>query len=207
MSLVRAIVRVVLPICILLFARVALAGPARCSYGNQDSTCTTPIVAAWQPQPQCTGDGMTTQVPAVWQGAQWSAPQCNYTPAPTCPNGFIQTSAPSWTGSSWTAPGCTLPYIPPPTFEPTASCTAAVPYGYTASTGFTYNSGYSDPSWAAQTGYPGDTAYVASGYGPGYQNICGNTHYDYGLVCYVSPSNIGGWYMVQTSINTCGGTH
>lgn len=91
----------------------AFAGPARCSYGNQDSTCTTPISSAPIPQPQCsTGAGWTTTAAAVWIGSRWSAPSCNFQPPPMCPGGYQQTSAPWWNGSSWVGLGCTLP--PPP---------------------------------------------------------------------------------------------
>nr|WP_261530808.1 hypothetical protein [Burkholderia multivorans] len=88
----------------------AFAGPARCSYGNQDSTCTTPISSAPIPQPQCsTGPGWTTVSASVWQGSQWSAPQCNYQAPPSCPAGQVMTSAPMWNGSSWSQPVCQLP--------------------------------------------------------------------------------------------------
>jgi hypothetical protein len=205
-NLVRAIVRVLLPICFLLFARVALAGPARCSYGNQDSTCTTPLVNAWQPQPQCpTGAGYTTLVPSSWIGSQWSPPQCNYQAPPTCPPTDIEVSPPTWNGSSWSGPMCQAPSPPPPQ-DPVAMCTAQVPYPYTASTPFTHSTQYD--AFAAEVGYSGDIAFLASGHGPVYQNECGNDHYEYGLACFVTPSNtFAGWYIFASNTTTCGGTH
>jgi hypothetical protein len=184
----------------------AFSAPVRCSYGYQDATCTPAIVAAPQPQPVCSiAAGWTTTAPSQWIGSQYSAPQCNYQPPPTCASGFTQTSAPWWNGAAWVGLACSPPTLP--SFDPTSACAGAIPGGYTAGTGFTYNSGYSDPTWAAQAGYPGDTAYLASGWGPGYPNACGNTHYEYALVCYVSSNSITGWYLTPSNSTTCGGTH
>lgn len=109
----------------------AFAGPARCSYGNQDSTCTTPISSAPIPQPQCsTGAGWTTAAAAVWQGSHWSAPQCNYQAPPSCPIGYVQVAPPSWTGTSWIPPTC-IPSAPPtmPADQQQACANAAAGYG------------------------------------------------------------------------------
>jgi hypothetical protein len=129
--------------------------------------------------------------------------QCQMPAPPTCPGGYTQTSAPWWNGSSWVGLACS----PPAPFDASTACAGATPGGYTAGTAYSYNSGYSDPSWAAQSGYPGDTAYLASGWGPGYPNACGNTHYEYALVCYVWSNSIAGYYLTPSNSTSCGGTH
>ena len=102
-------------------ARAALANPTLCSPGYQDSTCVTPISHGAIPAPQCSTDaGWTTISNAVWLGAQWSQPQCNYQAPPACPAGYTQTSPPSWNGSSWSAPGCSPPVAANP--QPTLTC-------------------------------------------------------------------------------------
>lgn len=109
----------------------SFAGPARCSYGNQDSTCVTAIQAAPIPQPQCsTGAGWTTVSASFWQGSQWSAPQCNYQAPPTCPNGYAQQSPPVWNGSSWVGIAC-VPQAPQVTLadQQQACANAGASYG------------------------------------------------------------------------------
>jgi hypothetical protein len=114
------VARVALLFAMTGWASAALAGPARCSYGNQDSTCTTPISRAPIPQPQCpTGLGWTTVSASAWQGSQWSAPQCNYQAPPTCPAGYDLTSPPVWNGASWVGLGCS-PDAPQPPSNPPA---------------------------------------------------------------------------------------
>ncbi|ACB68982.1 conserved hypothetical protein (plasmid) [Burkholderia ambifaria MC40-6] len=120
--------------CWLAMVAHAEAAPVRCSYGYQDSTCTTPIRNGPIPQPQCSaGPGWTTVSASVWQGSHWSAPQCNYVSAPTCPNGYDTVAAPVWSGSSWTAPVCTVrAQTPPPTLNWDQICNqAAAARGYT----------------------------------------------------------------------------
>lgn len=116
------------------WANLVFAGPARCSYGNQDSTCVTPIRSAPIPQPQCsTGPGWSTASGSVWQGSQWSAPQCNYVSAPTCPSGYDTVAAPVWSGSSWTQPTCTPSVAQDQTKNWAQICNqAAAARGYTA---------------------------------------------------------------------------
>lgn len=100
----------------LLGCGAAMAAPRLCSPGYQDSTCVTPISRAPIAAPQCsTAAGWTTSYPAVWQGAQWSQPGCNYQAPPSCPPGYTQNSAPWWNGSSWVGLGCqpTTPPTPP----------------------------------------------------------------------------------------------
>lgn len=112
-------------------ASSAFAGPARCSYGNQDSTCTTPISSAPIPQPQCpTGAGWTTAASSVWQGSHWSAPQCNYQAPPSCPGGYTQTSSPWWDGANWVGLAC-APSIPSASLpdQQQACANAAAGYG------------------------------------------------------------------------------
>ncbi|WP_205814950.1 hypothetical protein [Burkholderia sp. Ac-20345] len=113
------------------WANLVFAGPARCSYGNQDSTCVNPIRSAPIAQPQCsTGAGWTTVSASVWQGSQWSAPQCNYQAPPTCPSGYDQQSAPVWNGSSWVGIVC-APQAPQVTQadQQQACANAAAAYG------------------------------------------------------------------------------
>jgi len=113
-------------IWLLVLTSRADAAPVRCSYGYQDSSCVTPLSHAPIPQPQCpAAAGWTTTSAAVWQGAQWSAPACNFQAAPTCPNGYTEISSPSWNGSSWVGLGC-QPNSPVPLSGPSfAQCIAA----------------------------------------------------------------------------------
>lgn len=109
MSYWRIWLKVVFLAGILLFGRAALAAPVTCSYGYQDSTCGSFLSNAPQAAPTCPGSaGWTTAVAAKWIGSQYSAPQCSYQAAPTCPTGYTQTVAPAWNGSSWGSPGCVL---------------------------------------------------------------------------------------------------
>ncbi|SEK10275.1 hypothetical protein SAMN05192539_104731 [Paraburkholderia diazotrophica] len=189
MKFAKALTRFLLPICILLFARSAFAGPARCSYGNQDSTCTTPVVTAWQPQPQCSAAaGWTTIGASRWIGSQWTAPQCNYQPPPSCPAGYDQVGSPSWNGSSWVGLSC-QPSAPK---DPTSSCIAAVPAGYTLTSGATGPIPMDLPlrNVAAYTGFmnpdPSDVVYGWQAKGPQYDVPCPNQdNTTWGLYCYV----------------------
>jgi len=116
--------------CMLLARQVAYATPVRCSMGYQDSSCVGTIAQAPQQPTSCpTGAGYTTIAGAQWIGSRYTAPQCNYQPAPTCPSGDIQTAAASWTGSTWTGLQCGAPSPPTP---PAATCTyiPGVTYGY-----------------------------------------------------------------------------
>jgi hypothetical protein len=107
------IARTALLFAITFWTGSVFAGPARCSYGNQDSTCITPIAAAPQPQPECsTAAGWTTTTASTWIGSKWTAPSCHYQPPPSCAAGYTETTAPTWTGSYWTAPGCILAFSP-----------------------------------------------------------------------------------------------
>lgn len=67
----------------LLAARSALAEPALCSPGYQDSTCVSPIQHGPIPPPACPTGYTQTSLP-VWLGAVWSAPGCQ-PPAPPPP--------------------------------------------------------------------------------------------------------------------------
>ncbi|VWC11008.1 hypothetical protein BLA6993_05341 [Burkholderia lata] len=90
-----------------LFSPTAFAGPVRCSYGFEDSTCAPNVYAAAQPAPTCSTDaGWTTTAAAQWIGSRWTSPSCNYQAPPTCSAGLTQTQAPSWNGSSWVGLGC-----------------------------------------------------------------------------------------------------
>ncbi|WP_175961286.1 hypothetical protein [Burkholderia pyrrocinia] len=90
-----------------LFSPAAFAGPVRCSYGFEDSTCAPNVYAAAQPAPTCSTDaGWTTTAAAQWIGSRWSSPSCNYQAPPACSAGSTQTQAPSWNGSSWVGLVC-----------------------------------------------------------------------------------------------------
>lgn len=148
----RVFARTLLACSVLLFGgRTFAGGPAHCAPGYQDSPCATQLQHAAIPQPDCSsnGAGWTTITPSVWQGSQWSAPTCNYTPPPSCPAGYSQTSSPWWNGSSWVGLGCAAPPPPPPpsaSADPVATCNA-----YTAAQGFptTWNTGY---AWTSGNG-------------------------------------------------------
>lgn len=129
----RNVLRAGLLLCTLLFGRAAIAGPVRCSYGDQDSSCRSPISAPWQTPPSCpTAAGWTTTSPAQWIGSRYTSPSCNFQAPPSCPSGQVQTSAPQWTGAAWTGPGC-LPasYSPPPVTpaDEALACTQAFANG------------------------------------------------------------------------------
>jgi hypothetical protein len=98
-----------------LIAHIGLATPILCSPGYQDATCLTPFVSAAAPAPACRTDpGWTTTAPAVWQGSQWSQPQCSYQAQQVCPVGTTTVSPSTWTGSSWTQPTCQVQAPQPP---------------------------------------------------------------------------------------------
>ena len=195
MKLAKALTWLLLPICILLLARSAFAGPARCSYGNQDSTCATPIVSGWQPQPQCsTAAGWTTVGASRWIGSQWTAPQCNYQAQPTCPPGDTEVSPASWNGSSWNGPACQTPSRQ----DPSATCTAAVPGGYTLNAAWTQVSNPNGPTAAAALGLPGFASqwsvYPVSG--PPYTGVC-NTYNIWFGTCIAAPNGQVAVWMSQ----------
>ncbi|RKT10648.1 hypothetical protein B0G69_8082 [Paraburkholderia sp. RAU2J] len=145
MSFARIFIWIAVVIGIATASSAAMTGPVRCSVNNQDSTCVGHLTTAWQTPPACPNQpGWTTIASAQWIGSQYSAPQCNYQAAPTCPSGYAQTSAPNWDGATWTAPGCAAP--PPPgntgsgggysPSDPTSHCKAnAVAAGYTVPSG------------------------------------------------------------------------
>lgn len=89
------------------------AGPDRCSYGFEDSTCAPTIWRAPQQQPTCSTDpGWVMTAAAQWMGSGYTSPQCSYQAPPSCPGGYTQTASPWWTGSSWMGLQCT-PSVPP----------------------------------------------------------------------------------------------
>ncbi|MGF6267347.1 hypothetical protein OKW49_008341 [Paraburkholderia youngii] len=105
--------RIGLFLCLALASGTSIAGPARCSPGNQDSSCVGMITTAWQAPPTCPTDaGWTTVAAAQWIGSQYSAPQCNYQAPPSCAPGYDQTSL-DWNGSAWVNLTC-IPRTPPP---------------------------------------------------------------------------------------------
>ncbi len=208
MRLTKTLIRTLLIACVVLGGRSALAGPARCSVNNQDSTCVGQVVTAWQVAPTCsTAAGWTTVVPASWIGSQYSAPQCNYQAPPTCPSGYDQTPPASWDGSNWVGLGCTPRSPPPPPNDPASACAAAVPGGYTSSGSWQQvNGGYIWDSMAQGAGISGYSSewqlYPVTG--PAYSNACG-TGNQYLTMCYVRPDgSVAGLMEGQTQQTSSG---
>lgn len=196
MSLIRSIIKIGLIVVALLDGHAAEAGPVRCSVNNQDSSCVGQITTAWQAPPTCpTAPGYTTVAAAQWRGSQYSAPQCNYQPPPTCPNGITQTSPATWNGASWFGLGCAAPPpAPPPPTDPVSQCLAsATPQGFTATSGVTGPSPMTQiVSIYAQllrlTNYGSDSVYSWSASGPIYTSACGQQGSSYGILCLVHPN-------------------
>ena len=212
MRVLKMWLRVVLLGGILLAGRGASAAPVTCSYGYQDSTCGTNLYNAPQVAPTCAATaGWTTTVAAKWIGSQYSAPQCNYQPPPSCPAGWLQSVAPSWNGSSWVGQACE----PPP-----APGSGACPYGFASgpswngsawiyscnsaptvtcadeaqSQGYTLTNGYGTSGpftgyYIKFDGSYGNGTYNEVEYGatgPVWTDICGNSGNTYLLYCPVS---------------------
>lgn len=150
MSFYKLIVRLVLLSCLLCVGRTAMAGPAHCAYGSQDSTCVGKVSAGWQAAPTCSAAaGWTTIAAATWIGSQYTAPQCNYQAPPTCGTGYTETAAPTWNGSSWSAPGCQADAEIPPPPSPSTACTAlASSYGYTVVAPWVFQPALGNPNAA-----------------------------------------------------------
>lgn len=175
---------------------VAMAGPVRCSVNNQDSTCVGHLTTAWQTPPTCPNQaGWTTAAPAQWIGSQYSAPQCNFQAAPTCPADYTQTSPPSWNGIVWGAPGCAPPAPPQdPTggsYDPVAVCSADFPAAIAQGTMTSvqgYNGEQSTPYPATLNiyvpQYPGDKIYSWSATG----EACPGQFARGGIACFVNGS-------------------
>ncbi|BDC45311.1 hypothetical protein PTKU15_86080 [Paraburkholderia terrae] len=182
----------VLSVAILLAAgKGAMAKPVLCSPGYQDSTCGSPVSHAAIPQTQCSaGAGWTTLSPAVWQGAQWSAPQCSYTAPPTCQAGYSQTASPWWTGSSWVGISCAPP--PPPSTDDQD------PFGYCsprlAQPGYTMGAPLRLTSWPEvvsglqNSPYNGQLIYAWYMSGPTYSLSCKDSNLYVGA-CYFSSAD------------------
>jgi len=92
------------------------AGPARCAAGYQDASCRGVLNNAPQTPPSCPSDpGYTTTRAPQWAGSKFTAPECSYTPAPTCPAGYEPTTPATWNGSQWVGLSCTkITPQPPP---------------------------------------------------------------------------------------------
>jgi hypothetical protein len=166
----------------------AFATPVQCSAGYQDSTCLTPIRQGPTAAPTCsTGAGWTTVSPAVWQGYQWSQPQCAYQSQPVCPSGYTTASAATWTGSSWTQPVCVPPQAqtpPPPPQTAAQACQIAI-----ANNGFQsiqeYTAFYGNFPYAGGVAVQ-DVRFFASG--PVAYNPCGDATTGYQVDCLVNPN-------------------
>ncbi|TDY48274.1 hypothetical protein BX592_111209 [Paraburkholderia rhizosphaerae] len=119
MTLRTMLLRLMVLISLYLTGNVAMATPPfGCIPGNQDNTCLTAIRHDPIPPNLCpTAAGWTTVVASVWQGFQWSQPECNLQPPPSCQAGQVQTAAPVWNGAQWVGLGCAPP-LPPPSQNP-----------------------------------------------------------------------------------------
>lgn len=164
--------------------------PVRCSPGNEDSTCITPIVTAWQTPTNCsTGPGWTTTTPAKWIGSQYTAPTCNYQAPPSCPGGYTEISPPSWNGATWVGLAC-VPSLPPPP-DPVAICQNTVPSGFSI-TSQDSTTPANLASWGKK--FPGGTLLIFGAVGPSYTSECHGGQDLYILGCSVSPAGgLNGW--------------
>ncbi|SIO61544.1 hypothetical protein SAMN05444165_5265 [Paraburkholderia phenazinium] len=144
MTFHRLIFKLAVFTCLLFVGGTAFATPVRCSPGYVDSTCTTPLVGAPIPAPQCSsGAGWTTTTPAQWIGSGYTTPTCNYTAPPVCSTaaGWTTVVGASWNGSSWSDPSCSYTAAP------------VCPGGYTE---------YAAPTWTGSTWTaPGCTPNIA----------------------------------------------
>lgn len=105
--------------CFSMAGTLAVAAPVGCLLGYADNACVQRVShSAVAPPAGCTGAGQTVSAAPRWQGTYWSAPQCSYTPPPSCPPGTTQASSPSWNGSSWVGLVCTAN---PPQQQPSGS--------------------------------------------------------------------------------------
>lgn len=172
--------KVLLAMALALVEHVAMATPARCTPGYQDSTCLTAIQHGSIPAPMCSTDpGWTTTGQAVWLGSYWGQPSCAYQAPPSCPAGYQQTSPPAWTGSSWTQPICTaIPQQPTPPAGHVLVATATTNSCGTLGTLNTYADGTydaSNPDWSQTFSgtwdqmYNNGTAYMNANYARYYQ--------------------------------------
>lgn len=87
-----------------LVERGALAAPALCSPGYQDSTCVSPIQHGAIPPPVCPA-GYTQTNPPVWLGSVWSAPGCQPPSPPPVP---VVPAAPFVVSVGYGCPGWTI---------------------------------------------------------------------------------------------------
>lgn len=118
-----------------------MAGPAVCTSGYYDATCTPMLQRGYQPPPVCsTSAGWTTVSSAHWIGSQFAPPQCNYQAPPTCSTdpGWTTAAPAGWTGAQWTSPQCS--YQAPP------SC----PSGFHQTVGASWNGA----AWVGQQCQP-----------------------------------------------------
>lgn len=208
MSFFRVAIKVCLLAAMLFGGGAAMAGPARCSVNNEDSSCAGTLSAPWQTPPACPASaGWTTVVPAKWIGSQYNAPQCNFQAPPTCPPGFDQSAAPSWNGSGWVGLACT-PSLPPVPI-PNDICTALVPSQYAATA--PWSGPMTDPNGlrvaglaATANNIPAWTNVFTRAYdGPTYSLPCFDRN-NYNASCYVNGSTVVGLLIQQASFASSG---
>jgi hypothetical protein len=143
-------------------------------------------------------------------------------PAPTCPAGWTQSTAPRWIGSKWTSPGCQPPPPPPDpqpdpppapvAVNPTQSCLAlADSQGYQIDTTQVVDGGYQ--GWYFPNGSGGQikrTVHVLEygATGPSFYDGCG-TFNTYFVNCGLDPATNSALRTSPTPISpgrsACGG--
>lgn len=160
--------------CMLAASQNTLSAPARCTSGYQDSTCPPALSAAPQTAPTCsTAPGWTTLSAAKWQGAYYSAPQCNYQAPPSCADGYAQTG-PDWNGTAWVNLICTpsTPQIP----DVGTVCSANLPAGWTVSGPYSGSVSATPPAGYQIAWYSGSTSVLT--------DKCGATYTESILECW-----------------------
>ncbi len=193
MSLVRVAIRVCLVVSMLFGGSAAMAGPARCSVNNQDSTCVGTITTGWQTAPTCPSSaGWTMITPAKWIGSQYSAPQCNYQNPPTCPGGFHETVPASWNGSNWVGQQC-QPNATQAT-DVANACNAHIPSGYYPTSAWSQDT---DPQKRAYDDYVAAYTGGVAGYSTVYS--LGADGPTYSLPCYDRNNYLGRCYVASDS--------
>lgn len=122
--------KILLTVCVCLFARTSFAQDHGCTPGYQDNTCIPRLTHAVIPPPVCsTAAGWTTVTSATWIGSGYTTPTCNFQPQPVCSTaaGWTTLTPSSWNGATWSAPNCS--------FQAQPSC----PSGYNETSVPTWN--------------------------------------------------------------------
>ncbi|PXX05653.1 hypothetical protein C7399_14026 [Paraburkholderia tropica] len=177
----RRLMYTVIVLCTPIISNAAFAAPVRCTNGYQDSSCTPKLVNAPQTPGACpAAAGWTTAVAAVWQGSQYSSPQCQYQAPPTCAPGYTQISGPDWNGVAWVDLMC-QPTLPARPDIPT-QCMAQLPSGWTVNGTYSGSASSAVPPAGYQISwYTGSTSLLT--------DKCGTTYYETILECWSTTSD------------------